>query len=98
MTERANKSNAVNAEDAAGVATGAPSATSLSALLSRLGLRDGELILLTLKPSLWFILISGLRFAGLVVLAVIATQVFDDMPSIGRRTVWEAGLFIIAGR
>ena len=98
MTEQANRSNAVNAEGAAGVATVAPSAPSLAALLSRLGLRDGELILLTLKPSLWFILLSGLRFAAVVLLGVIATQVFDDMPSISRRTVWELGLFLIAGR
>jgi hypothetical protein len=99
MTERATRSNAVNAEGAAGVATVAPGATSLAALLNRLGLRDGELILLTLKPSLWFILLSGLRFAAVVLLAVIATQVFDDhLPPVSRRTVWEAGLLIIAGR
>jgi hypothetical protein len=90
----------LNAEGAAGVATvHLPGATSWAALLSRHGIRDGELILLTLKPSLWFILLSGLRVAAIVLLAVIATQVFDDhFPPLNRLAVWEAGLFIIAGR
>ena len=100
MIAGANRSNALNAEGAAGVATvQAPGATSLAALLARHGLRDGELVILLLKPSLWFIPLSGLRFAAVVLLLVIATQVFDDkLPPLNRLAVWEAGLFFIAGR
>src|SRR5207249_1027206 len=94
---RAERTDAMNAEGA-GVAT-APSATSLAALLSRHVLRDGELVILLLKPSLWFIPLSSLRFAAAVALLVIATRVFDEqLPPLNRLAVLEAGVFLIAGR
>ena len=61
------RSDAIHAEGA-GVATVQPSATSLAALLSRHVLRDGEIIILLLKPSLWFILLSSMRFAAAILL------------------------------
>ncbi len=89
--------DAVNAEGAA-VATPA-AAPSLAALLTRHILRDGELVILLLKPSLWFIILSSLRFAGIVLLLMIGTKVFDDyLPPLNRLAVMEAGIFLIAGR
>jgi hypothetical protein len=88
---------AVNAaEGAAGAAVNVPAATSLATLLSRHILRDGELVILLLKPSLWFILLASLRFSAVVLLVVIALRVFvDSLPGL---PVWEGGLFLIAGR
>ena len=52
-----------------GAATVAPpTATSMATLLSRHVLRDGELVVLLLKPSAWFILLSSLRFIAIVVI------------------------------
>ncbi len=35
-------------------------------MLARHILRDGEVVLLVTKPSLWFILLSSLRFMAIV--------------------------------
>lgn len=94
--KRIARSDAVSAEGA-GVAVVQPSATSLAALLSRHVLRDGELVILLLKPSIWFILLSSLRFAGVVACVVIATRVFSDQWAMNR-LILEAGIFVIAGR
>ena len=61
---RATRSH--HASEGAGAATvdAPPTATSLATLLTRHILRDGELVLLLLKPSLWFILLSSLRFVA----------------------------------
>jgi hypothetical protein len=93
--DRSERVDAINAEGV-GVAT-APSATSLAALLTRHVLRDGELVILLLKPSLWFIVLSSLRFAGVVAVGVIATRVFAEQLPINRLLL-EAGVFLIAGR
>ncbi len=82
---------------AAGVVT--PAATSLAQLVSRHVLRDGELVILLLKPSHWYILLSSLRFIAVVLLIMIATRVFDDnLPPLNRFAVLEAGIFLIVGR
>src|SRR5580692_3801548 len=47
-----------------------PARTGPAALLASHVLRDGEIVLLILKPSLWFILLNSLLFAGIV--AVVA--------------------------
>jgi len=94
--EKAERSDAIHAEGA-GVATVQPSATSLAALLSRHVLRDGEIIILLLKPSLWFILLSSMRFAAAILLLIIGTRLVAEQPSLDR-FVLEAGVFIIAGR
>src|SRR5262245_1576151 len=87
----------VNIEGAAVAAPEAPAASSLAALLTRHILRDGELVLLTLKPSVWFILLSSIRFATVVLIGMIAAKVFDDR--IRNAIAWiEAGIFLIAGR
>lgn len=99
MTKSDRKSIAVNAEGAAGAAVAPAAAPSLAALLTRHVLRDGELVILLLKPSFWFIILSSLRFAGIVLLLMIGTKVFDDyLPPLNRLAVMEAGIFLIAGR
>jgi hypothetical protein len=82
-----------------GVATAAgarPVATSLAALLTRHILRDGELVLLILKPSLWFIVFAVMRFAAVVLIGVIAAKLWLQPPVAVRAA--EAGAFLIAAR
>jgi hypothetical protein len=80
-------------------AVAAPSATApLAALLTRHILQDGEIILLILKPSIWFIPLSMARFAAVVFIVMIAAALFDErLPGMAR--VWvELGIFVLAGR
>ena len=72
-----------------------PMRTSVAALLTRHILCDGELVLLILKPSLWFIIFSGLRFSASVLILMIAAQLKNPALT---RPVYEAGLFLIAAR
>ncbi len=88
----------VAAASEGGVATAAPAsplATSLAALLSRHILRDGELVLLILKPSLWFIVLGAMRFAAGVLIVIIATRLW--LPRASLRAA-EVGVFLIAAR
>jgi hypothetical protein len=72
--------------------------TTLAALFAGHVLQDGELILLLIKPSLWFMLLSGLKFIGVVLIAMIGAALLDpQLP--GRNSVYqELGLFVLAGR
>jgi hypothetical protein len=89
----------VNAEGAATVPAPAAGTTSLAALLSKHILRDGEIVILMLKPSVWFIPLSSLRFAAVVLLLMAATRVFDDyLPALNRLAVLETGIFLIMAR
>ena len=73
-------------------------AAPLAALMTRHILQDGEIILLILKPSIWFIILSMLRFAAAVLIVMIAATVFDDrMPGTARAYV-EVGTTLLAGR
>ena len=57
----------------------APSTTgSLAALLTGHLLQDGEIILLILKPSIFFIILSALRWAAAAVIFMLAGVVFDE--------------------
>jgi hypothetical protein len=97
--DKSERSDAIHAEGAGVATVQSPTATSLAALLSRHVLRDGELVILLLKPSLWYILLSSLRFAAVVLVLVIATRVFDEqLPPLNRFAVVEAAVFLIAGR
>jgi len=81
-------------------ATAAPVATpvtSAASLLTRHVLRDGELILLTLKPSRWFIVFSSLRFAAGVSIILCALQLWRA-PSMPMRYYVDAGLFAVSCR
>lgn len=50
---------------------------SLVTLLTRHILHDGELVILILKPSLWFILLQSLRFIAGTLILVIAARVYQ---------------------
>jgi hypothetical protein len=71
--------------------------TPLGAMLARHELRDGELVLLVLKPSFWFILLSSLRFIAVVLIFMLGAIAYE-----GRNNrEWfyiEAAIFMVAGR
>ena len=76
----------------------APVASSLGTLVTRHILRDGEVILLILKPSLWFIVFNSLRFATAVAILMIGAKVFDQRLHLKPAVYLEAGIFLLAGR
>jgi hypothetical protein len=51
-------------------------ATPTASLVTRHLLRDGEIILLLLKPSLWFILLSSLRSIAITFILAIAARLW----------------------
>ncbi len=72
--------------------------TSLAALLTGHILQDGEIVLLMIKPSPWFIPLSSLGFIAAVLILMIAAKIFDAVLP-GQNFVYqESGLFVIAGR
>jgi len=73
------------------------SRTSLAALITGHILRDGELVLLMLKPSLWYIVLSSLRFAAAAAIVAIAAELLDHRPA-SRFAYAEAAIFLTAGR
>jgi hypothetical protein len=75
-----------------------PFSPSLATLLATHILRDGELVLLILKPSLWFVLLSSLRFIAGVLILTIAAKIFDSHLPGPNRDYLETGLTIIAAR
>ncbi len=78
-------------------ATAANTVATAASVLTRHVLRDGELILLTLKPSRWFIAISSLRFTAGVTLILSALQL-SRAPGVSIRYFVDAGLFAISCR
>lgn len=84
-------------------ATAAPAvdeqyAGSLGALLARQFLRDGEVVLLFLRPSLLFIPLTSLRFIAAVAVLMLAGRYYDQYLPLDWRLYLEAGIFVIAGR
>lgn len=73
------------------------SVTPLGAMLVRHILRDGEVVLLALKPSFWFIVLSSLRFTAIVSILAMGAIAWE-----GRHNrEWfyiEAAIFLLAGR
>lgn len=73
--------------------------SSLVVMLTRHILHDGEIVILILKPSYWFILLQCLRFIAAVLIVIIAAQVYRE--SLAMHTpfyvAWTGGI-IIAGR
>jgi hypothetical protein len=74
------------------------SSTSLATLLASHILRDGEVVLLILKPSIWFILLSSLRFIALTLILTIAAKVFNQHLAGPYRGYAELGTSLIVGR
>lgn len=75
-------------------ARGAP--TSVGMLITSHILQDGELVLLVLKPSILFILLSSLWFVG-GVLVLLCASILLDLPGKTQAYV-EVAAFLIAGR
>ncbi len=89
---------ALASEGAAAATPDVPTATSLAALLTRHILRDGELVVLILKPSIWFVLLSSIKFIAAVLIFMIAAKVFDEHLPYNPFVYVETGLFLITGR
>lgn len=82
-----------------GAAAASPQAiTAFGALLSGHVLRDGELILLIMRPSRWYILLTPLKFLASVAILMILAVIFDDRLHHTSRQYVEAGTFLMAGR
>mgnify|MGYP003894310911 CR=1 FL=1 len=76
-----------------------PFMSSLAHLLSRHVLRDGELVLLVLKPSRWFILFQTLRFAAIVGICLSGLMLTKGIPSgRGLITYIEVAILLITAR
>jgi hypothetical protein len=71
-------------------------ATSVGALLTGHVLRDGEVVVLILKPSLWFVALQSIRFATVVAMLVLVAKL--RLPGHAATRVVELGLFALAGR
>jgi len=83
---------------AAAAAESVPSVrTSLGALLAGHILRDGEVVLLILKPSMWYIVFSSLRFLAAGLIAVIAARLWVHNSHAVSSIVYTA-TFVVAGR
>src|SRR6478735_5083485 len=63
-----HRADQMHAAEACPAASPTAAVTPLGALLARHIVRDGEVVLLVLKPSLWFILLSSLRFIAVVLI------------------------------
>lgn len=75
----------------------AAAVTPLGALLARHVIRDGEVVLLALKPSLWFILLSSLRFIATV--SIVALVLIASERRYNREWFYvEGAIFLVAGR
>ena len=87
-----------HASESAAATAEATTATPLAVLLTRHVLRDGELVILLLKPSIWFILLSSLRFSAVVLILLCAAIYFDERLPYNNFVWIEAAIFLIAGR
>src|SRR5689334_17918512 len=73
-------------------------APPLGIMLTRHILRDGETILLTLKPSIWYIPFSCLRFCAVILIIMIAAQIFSDSLPHHARVYIELCILTLAAR
>ena len=71
---------------------------SLGVLLGSHILRDGEIVLLLVKPSVWFIVLSSLRFAAAVLILLISAILLDEHLPGPNKNYIEVALFVLAGR
>ena len=94
-------SGKLNAEGSAG-AVNAPAVplrrAALAALLAGHILQDGEVVILILKPSLWFLVLSSLPFAAVASILLIWFLMYTN-PSRPQTVGYvEASLVLVAGR
>jgi hypothetical protein len=79
---------------AAAAAAEAAVSTPVGALMAGHVLRDGELVLLILRPSKWFILLSSLKFLAIVTIFAIFGVMFDEALHVHPRRTIEAAVWI----
>ncbi len=72
--------------------------TSLGTLLASHVVRDGEIVLLILKPSVWFIAIQCAWFAGLVMLMLTGAIATDPHSHLHEHLYVELAAFMMIGR
>ena len=89
--------------DTGGAGAAAPAAevvptTSLATLLAGHILRDGEIILLLLRPSRWYILLTSLRFLAAVTILMILAVIFDEKLGFPSRQYIDLGAFAMSCR
>jgi hypothetical protein len=86
-------------EGGAAAAVPAKVPTSLAALLTSHILRDGESVLLILKPSPWFIVFSSARVFAALLSLVLLLAVFRDAARVQHLLPYiETALFLLSGR
>jgi hypothetical protein len=61
-------------------------------------LRDGELVLLILRPSRWFILLTSLSFLAVTGILMALAVIYDDHLRHLSRQYLQIGLFLMMGR
>jgi hypothetical protein len=96
---RADAADLMHPVEGGGSAAAHVPATSMAALLAGHVLRDGEIVLLILKPSLWFIAFNSARVAAAALFLLLAAKLLGD--HVTHRTFHfyvEAAVFILAGR
>lgn len=73
--------------------------TPLAAILMQHILRDGELIILAMRPSLWYVPLVCVRFITAVLIVVIGVHVFaNQLSHRSATTIVEAGVLLIVSR
>ena len=96
MAHAAEAVVAAEAGVAGGASVAAARATSLGTLLGSHVLRDGELVLLILKPSLWFIIFNSIAFSTAVAIVAVVLAIVDHR--MHDHFYFEAAVFFIVGR
>lgn len=71
---------------------------SLGTLLVSHILQDGEVVLLILKPSMWFIVLSSLRFVAAVLILLVSIMLLDQQLPGHNKHYIEAAALVVAGR
>jgi hypothetical protein len=91
------KPGQMSVADSCPATTPTATVTPLGAMLVRHIIRDGEVVLLALKPSFWFIVLSSLRFSSAVCIAALGAIAYDARHD--REWFYiEAAIFLVAGR
>jgi hypothetical protein len=89
----------LHASESGAAAVARPVAMSLAALLTGHVLRDGEVVLLVLKPSRWLILFNCVPVAAAALLMLLSLRFFHpQMHPKWVRFCIGAAIFIVAGR
>jgi hypothetical protein len=83
---------------AASAAVAMPATASLAKLLASHILRDGEVVLLVLRPSLWFLLLSCIQFIGVALVLTILVRFLNIQNHATTRSLIEFGVSAISAR